>query len=109
MFLIWHGKGIVVPVLSFGMLLAGQFAVDNLIHPGYWRTHDWPLVAAGGMTALLLWFLGRIVNSNLDEQWVDQFSGLELVYRPPRHSFFFLPIEWAGLVFGLSTLLSLLN
>jgi|SRR5690606_8882452 len=105
--LIWRGYGLVVPIVGFGALVAGNLAADSLMGEGYWAANDWPKVLAAAASAGLLWAIGRKLNDGPRRTVIDPASGLEFVHTPGAHSFFFVPVEWAGLALAALVLLVL--
>lgn len=106
---IWRGYGIVVPIVAIAGPALVQLLVESLLGDGYWRQHQWPLQAAAFGTGALLWWLGRRLNSAAPRQWIDPASGIEFVHWPPRHSFFYVPVEWTGpLLVALMLLISII-
>ena len=94
--IVWRGYGILVPIIAFAALVLMQLAVDGLLADDYWKTHRWPLPAAAVIAGGVLWTIGRRVNAGRVQHWVDPASGLEFTRRGAAHSFFYVPMEWAG-------------
>ena len=107
--MMWRGYGFVVPIIAFGALVLGQLIVDSSFGDGYWRDHRWPLIVAGLAGGALLWLLGRRVNAGRVGTRIDPRSGIEFIQRIASHSFFLVPIEWAGAALAsIAILLALL-
>ena len=98
---IWRGYGLVVPVVAVAGMVGVQLVVESLMGDGYWKTHRWPLQAAALLSGAALWWLGRRLNGTPARHWIDAASGIEFSHRPSQHSFFYVPVEWAGLVVAL--------
>ena len=94
---IWSGWGIVVPAFLFSALIAGQLTVDAFAGAGAYKgsglAQDVNLAVAGLLlTALGVW-MNRTDTIVLDEQ-----GGDSLRIGGGRHTFFFVRVEWWGLL-----------
>jgi hypothetical protein len=83
--IIWSGLGFLVPVVTFGACLLMNFLLDAKYGEGYYSAHHWAIGAA--------LILGGLISCGV---------GLALRPRAPvtrsRHTFFFIPMHWAGLI-----------
>lgn len=86
--IVWSGLGFLVAVITFGFCLLANFVLDAQWGEGYYSSHHW---AIG--TALIL---GGLVSSGvgflLKKRSEDGIS---------HHSFFFIPMHWAGIVIAV--------
>jgi len=91
--IIWRGWGILVAVIAFLGLLAGQLVGTAIFGPvGYEQNATW-LVSLGLLVAaVVLWPIGRRMNSG-GRVLVDKATGQEVILKP-RHSLFFIPVQF---------------
>ena len=92
----FEGLGFLVP------FVAGFCVVVSLIF-----IKDKRVAYAIGLSgcAVALWYFGRYLRKKDGEEVIDQITGEVIVANPP-HSFFWLPIDWWGLIVaGISALL----
>lgn len=95
---IWNGLGYLAAILTFGACLIAQLAFDGQFGADYYSSHLWTvgvgLLAGGALSAAA----GFILKSRTDREVIDAKTGERLVINRSDHSFFFLPLHWAGLV-----------
>jgi hypothetical protein len=91
--IIWRGWGIVVAVIAFLGLLAGQLVGTAIYGPvGYEQNATW-LVGSGLLVAAgVLWPIGQRMNSG-GRVLIDKETGQELMLKP-GHSLFFIPVQY---------------
>ena len=92
---IWRRRGWLVPVLFLACFVAVQLLVDLLMGSGYYTSHRPAHLGATIFTSLVVSAVGVILNHR------NRNGG-------SKHSFFFIPIEFWGLILFAVMLLSLL-
>lgn len=96
--IIWKGYGILVPVIVVGSFFSMViFKLDTT----WFKNPDDAFTFITGTWALLFWVLGNHLNR---EEGGFNPRRIDLKLRS-RHSFFFIPMQWWGLLFFLLTLL----
>jgi hypothetical protein len=103
--IIWRGWGILVAVIAFLGLLAGQLVGTAIFGPaGYERNATW-LVGVGLLVAAaVLWPIGQRMNSGA-QVLVDKATGQEVILKP-GHSLFFIPVQyWSPILAVIAVLM----
>jgi len=80
--IIWSGFGFLVAVITFAACFAMNFLIDAQFGKGYYSSHPWAIGVAliiGGVLSSIAGFAMRSREGS-------------------RHTFFFIPMHWAGLV-----------
>jgi hypothetical protein len=99
--IIWSGLGFLVAVFTFAACLLMQLALDKRFGEGYYSTHPWAIGVAlviGGLISAVVGLLLKLAN---DQDALDTPSADPAAYRPSRHSIFFVPMHWAGMLIAL--------
>lgn len=96
---VWSGFGILVSVIPALTLAAMQLATDALFGAAaYWQHSQWLFSLGLLLSAAAVWLLGRRLNTRGARLLLDPATGEQVTLRP-RHSFFFIRMEyWAGLL-----------
>lgn len=94
--LIWRGRGIWVPLIFIGVLLATSLAVDAIFGEGFYTNQFWPKALAIGIMAVLLAAVGYFFNHKKRQVIVDPVSGVRR--KSPSHTFFYIPIEYWSII-----------
>ncbi|QDU31263.1 hypothetical protein ETAA8_64160 [Anatilimnocola aggregata] len=95
--IIWTGWGFLVAIITFGTCLIAQYVVDAKLGAGYYSAHPWVVGLAlviGGIASSLVGFM---LKARGDRQVIDSITGEEFTIDNSHHSFFFVPMHWAGL------------
>ncbi|HWY26659.1 MAG TPA: hypothetical protein VNY97_01915 [Candidatus Angelobacter sp.] len=101
----WRGKGVLVIVVAFGSSLVANLLADHFGGPGYWDRHGWPMAAAFGVAAMLLWSIDSLFLDTPPRILTDQNTG-ERVTLVARNDFFFISIRsWSLILAGLGLLI----
>lgn len=107
MIVVWAGKGFWVPYILLGCfapLFAAVMMAEAKDDQGrsiffvnnWWWTVGLTFLAAGAIN----WFVGRHYNNRPAELLIDPMTGVEQYYRP-NHSFYWLKMEYWGVLFAL--------
>lgn len=101
--LIWSGFGIVVPILAFGICFIVQMVFDSLFGHGFYTSHAIPKLFAGLAGGAALFFLGSWMNSdaNISRILVDPNTGERVSVSNGSHTFFFIPVQYWGIIFAV--------
>jgi len=99
---IWTGWGILAALIWGAFLGLTQLLIDGIYGRGFYTAHMWPKIIASALPAPTIWFVGRAMNGNPD-------SERRLEYGP-RHTLFFIPMEWWGPIFlGIGIVIALVH
>lgn len=107
--MVFRGLGFLVGVIIIATMLFGTSLLSSIYgeearpadHPLYW-------LAVSVVSGTLTWFLGRFLNRKplAVEELTER--GREIVYYP-RHTFFFIRIEyWGPILFVIFSLMTLI-
>lgn len=95
---IWSGLGFLVAVITFGSCLLANFVLDAQFGEGYYSSHVWAVGAALLMGGIISSGIGFLLKGRSDRFVVDEATGERMVINNSSHSFFFIPMHWAGIV-----------
>jgi hypothetical protein len=96
--IIFSGLGLLVAVLTFGVCLLANFLLDDRFGEGYYSSHLWAVGAALIVGGLLSSGIGFLLKGRSDRYVVDEETSERLVINNSHHTFFFVPMHWAGIV-----------
>ena len=92
--LVWKGWGYLVVVITLGILIAVQFAVDRAFgDPHFYTLHGWPKGIGMLLSAAAIYFAARHFKAQPARTLIDKATGREFVLRR-EHSFMFVPMEY---------------
>ncbi len=102
------GKGFLVPLISFGTLLATEWLVEAQFHDDrYYQQHGWPMGLAFALAALVVAAISKSLRERSETVLIDPATGREVVIVSDQHSFLFIPMRYwpvllllLGLVFS---------
>ena len=95
---IWTGLGFLAGVITFGSCLLFNFALDSQFGEGYYSSHLWAVGAALVVGGFISSGIGFALKGRTDRFVVDEETGERLVINNSSHTFFFIPMHWAGVV-----------
>jgi hypothetical protein len=97
--LIWSGAGAVVIVMAFVSFVMTEIATESIFKDeSYYQTHGWPKLIASWLLALMSWVVGQYLNKKETRYLIDKMTGEEVVLKP-NHTFFFIKVEYWGVIF----------
>jgi hypothetical protein len=97
--LVFSGRGWVAPAVVFASSLAMEAAVERYAgDDSYYQTHHWPLATALIAAGTIVWTLGVWWRTEPGRRLVDADTGEAVEIPPRRHTFFFIPLHWCGIV-----------
>ncbi len=92
--IVWSGFGFLVPVITFGCLLATEAGIEALYRDNkYYQSHGWPTLAAFLLAAIIIWPISGILDRRGGRTLVDPATG-EQVIIGGSHTFFYIPMKW---------------
>ena len=92
------GLGFLVAVITFGACLLFNFALDSQFGEGDYSSHPWAIGTALVVGGIISTCIGFALKGRSDRFVVDEETGERMVINNSSHSFFFIPMHWAGLV-----------
>jgi hypothetical protein len=108
--LVWSGRGWLVPAITFGVALIGELAVEGLFRDErYYQTQARPLAAVLAIAGAVVWELGRRWNTGKEQVLVDRATGAEVRLAGDHHRFFFIRMEYWGILLGVLAALRVLG
>ena len=102
--LIWSRGGILAPIAAAFSLVLTEYLVDLSFYQDYYQDHGWPKFIALSIAGLLCLLLGHLLNND-EKTYIDKETGKEVVIRK-KHSFFFIAIEYLGIIFPIIGIIS---
>lgn len=99
--IIWSGLGYLAAAITFGACLLAQLVFDARFGDGFYSSHPWAVglgLLVGGVISSLV---GFVLKARKDREVVDPQTGQRLVINLSQHSFFFVPMHWAGIAIAL--------
>ncbi|KXX66652.1 hypothetical protein [Flammeovirga sp. SJP92] len=93
--LIWSGRGI----LSLFVFI-GSIIIFSLVLPQSLEA-DYKIVFSFITTALFSWFMGKRWNASEEHEILDETTGKKVVFREMSHSFFWIKMQYWGLISGV--------
>ena len=101
---VWSGWGILVVLIPVAGLVTLQAGADALFGATTYRQHSgWLLPSVLLASALAVWLLGRRLNGRPGRALTDNATGEQVVLRP-RHSLFFVRMEYWAAVLALAAI-----
>lgn len=100
LFFAWRGAGCLALIVPIAVLIAAQFCIDGIMGQGYYSSHHVVPPVALLVSAVIVWLIGRKVNSKeaLFHTYPD--TGMVVKKREP-HTFFGMPLEWSAVLLAL--------
>jgi hypothetical protein len=96
--IIWRGWGFLVAVFVFGVSLAMELITESATGDReFYQRHAWPLALAFLIAGAITWFAGTALNARGARTVIDKATGREYTIDG-RHSFFFVPMQYWGIV-----------
>lgn len=102
--LIWSRGGILAPIMAAFSLILTEYLVNISFNQNYYQDHGCPKFIALSIAGLLCLLLGHILNDE-GKTYINKENGKEVILRK-KHSFFFISIEYWGIIFPIIGLIS---
>ncbi len=96
--IIWSGLGFLVAVITFGCCLVVNIVLDAQFGEGFYSSNLWAVGAALVLGGIVSSGVGFMLKGRSDRFVVDEETGERMVINNSSHSFFFVPMHWAGIV-----------
>jgi hypothetical protein len=103
---LFRGHGYLVIVFYFGALVFTQVVSDSIFGKGFYAFNAWPKYVAVALGSLLCWTVGKWLNSNAARRLVDLKTGEDVVLPLRRHDFFFIRVEYWGVIGATACIVS---
>ena|SRR5438445_492485 len=100
MIIAWHGHGYLVGVFTMASSLGMELATEAIAaDETYYQTKAWPFLSAMALAAVPTYLVGRSLNRKIaGRKLIDAETGEAVVMPHNTHSFFFIPMEWWGVI-----------
>jgi hypothetical protein len=99
--LIWSGLGFLVAVITFGSCLIANYVLDAQFGEGFYSSHRWAVGTALLIGGIVSAGIGFVLKGRSDRFVIDEETGQRMVINNSNHSFFFIPMHWAGVIVAL--------
>jgi hypothetical protein len=100
--LVWSGYGYAVPALTFMSCLLMELTTCAIFQDNrYYQDHVWPMPLALALAGLICIPLGSVLNRGEPRTLVDVKTGEEVVEPSNRHTFFFIAVQYWGVLLML--------
>lgn len=102
MFLIWSGKGFLIPIIVFlSSLLAELISEAITKDDNYYQSNLIPLGVSLIISGLFLWILSGRLKKSKPKIFIEKETGKEFVVKKDNN-FFFIPFEyWPSILIGI--------
>ena len=109
--IIWSGWGILVPVIVIGTSLIMEIVTEAAFNDdSYYQSQSWPLALTLVVSGILVWFIGKSLNSKSERVVIDKQTGEELVLNASNHRLFFVKMEyWSPVLLAAAILVLVLQ
>ena len=99
--IVWSGMGILAPIGAFALLVLAEVLTESHFNnEQYYQQHGWPALVAFIVAGLMCFILGKLLKKEKPSGYVDPETGEELMVNP-RHSFFWIPLQFWGILFPI--------
>ena len=95
--IIWQGFGFLAVIIPIVGYVLAALSVQAIAGPGYLAHHSWPGALGTLIGAGFIWVLGTKLERP-PRTLIDQQTGETVVLRK-RHTLFFIPMRYLGIVF----------
>jgi hypothetical protein len=90
------GWAFLVAVITFLLLLIAEYVIESLFGDDtYYQAHGWPKLLAFFLAGMVIWPLGVYLNRKPGKVMIEKETGKEYLVKP-KHSLFFIPMEYWG-------------
>jgi hypothetical protein len=105
--IIWNGKGYLVAVVTFLLLVAAEYGSEALFaDQSYYQTHGWPLAAALLVSGIIAWFAGSYLHRAGGRAVIDKATGREMIIGGDD-ALFFIPVRFWGPILAAGAIAAL--
>ncbi len=103
--LIWTRYGIIAPVVWVICLLITQMISDSIFGAGVYTNYILPKIAAGLLSAVTITMIGLALKPKNARELIDARTGERVVLEGEKNTFFFISLEYWGVLFFIITLI----
>ena len=93
MFIVWQGLGFLGVVIPVGLIIL----VNLVFGKGFSENTPYLTELILILSAISIWFVGKHLNGMPGKELVDPKTN-EVVVLKPRHSLFWIPLQWFSVV-----------
>lgn len=105
MIFFWQGLGFLALAIPFVILLLTNYVLDAIFGHGFYSSQNYSPLIAMTISAVIIWFVGRKLNTDKPERiLIDQATGEKVILKK-KHTFFFVPLQWWALIYIIFGLL----
>jgi hypothetical protein len=105
--IIWQGAGILVVVIAGLSFVLMQLLTDALFGKHYFVEEAWPKIVAALVAGAIIWMVGLWLNKRPGRLYLDVETHEHVEFKP-RHTLFFVNMEYWGPLIVIFTLISIL-
>jgi hypothetical protein len=98
---VWSGLGFLVAVITFGCCLLANFVLDAWLGEGFYSSHLWAVGSALFVGGTISSSVGLGIKGRSDRYAIDEETGERVIINRSSHTFFFVPMHWAGLIVAI--------
>ena len=95
--IIWQGFGVIALLIPILVSVLTEASLDGAFGKGYYAAHPLALTLSLLISAVIVWFVGARLNNAPGRVLVDPESGQKVELKK-RHTLFWIPMQWFGLV-----------
>ncbi len=105
----WSGLGFLVAVIVVGISWSAEVISERLTgNDIYYQEKTMPFAIALFSASVIIYVLGRWLNTQNAKVYIDKESGEEMRLRK-KHSFFFIPMEYWGILTFVFTIFEVIK
>lgn len=105
--IIWSRFGILAPImLGISFISINSLTTKYFLNPNYYKENWWPDFLAFVMTGTLCFLMGKFLNRKPGKIYVDKETNEEVLVKP-YDSFFFIRLEYWGILFPIIGLIKI--
>lgn len=103
--LVWSGLGFLVIAIVAANAVVAQLITDTVTgDENFYAEHSLPSILSLYLSCLIIYFLGKWLNTRKAKVYIDKQSGEEVVLKN-NHTFFFIRMEYWGMIIFVITII----
>jgi hypothetical protein len=104
--IVWQGLGFLVLVIAVAWFVLIQVVTDAAFNdPKYFTNNAWPKIVAALLAGVTIYFVGLWLNRRPGRRYIDVETREEVEFGP-RHTMFFIRMEYWGPLVVILTLVA---